>query len=229
MGCLRANRNPKMRDFLFGVKNNVEIFDLEKVHQKLDEAKNFVKTLGKEERSLLFVGTKSDLGDIIEASAKAIKMPYVKERWLGGTLTNFKAINKRSEYLQDLIQKKETGELEKYTKKEKSQLEKKIFKMKRYFEGLNDLKDIPGVVIIIDTNEEKIAVAEARKNSVPTIGIMNSDCNPDDVNYVVPSNDNSRLSVEFLLNELVSAYKEGVEANKEARIKNKDAGEEKSK
>lgn len=209
-GYSRSSRHPQIKDFLFGIRNNVEIFDLEKVSEKLNEAKEFVKNLAKEKKMILFVGTKFEAKKPVENAANEIEMPYITERWLGGTLTNFRAIRKRGEYLESLLSQKESGELEsKYTKKERMLLEKDIVKLQRYFDGLKKMKNLPSALLIIDPQQEDSATEEARRTSIPTVGIVNSDCNPNLVKYPIPGNDSSLSSIQYFLNEIVKAYKEG--------------------
>jgi len=209
-GYSRSSRHPKMKAFLFGLRNNIEVFDLEKTQKKLDEAKEFVKELGRNKKQVLFVGTKSEVKELTKKYAEEISMPYVLERWLGGFLTNFSELKKRREHMQDLMQKKESGELSKYTKKEQLMIEKKVTKLKRYFSGVENMDSMVSALVVVDTKQEKISVTEANKMSIPVVGIMNSDCNPEDAKYVIPANDNSVASVEYFLKDLVGAYKEGL-------------------
>ncbi len=209
-GYSRSSRHPKMKAFLFGLRNNIEVFDLEKTTKKLDEAKEFAKELGKSKKTILFAGTKSEIKELVKKYAEEINMPYVLERWLGGTLTNFSELKKRREHMQDLMQKKESGELAKYTKKEQLMIEKKVSKLKRYFSGVENMDSMVSALIVVDTKQEKIAVTEAKKMSIPVIGIMNSDCNPEDAKYPIPANDNSVASVEYFLKDLTKSYREGL-------------------
>ncbi len=209
-GYSRSSRHPKMKKFLFGLRNNVDVFDLEKTKQKLDEAAKIMENLGKEKKAVLFVGTKTGIKELPEKYAREISMPYVTQRWLGGILTNFKSIKSRRDYMEDLIKKRDSGELGKYVKKERTRIEKKISRLKYYFSGMETLKTLPSVLVIIDTKDEKNAVAEAKKMAIPAIGIMNSDCNLEDAVYPVPANDNSISSIGYLLSELVEAYKKGL-------------------
>jgi len=218
-GYARASRHPKMKGFLFGLKNNVEIFDLEKTYEKLAEATGFMNELGSNRKKVLFVGTKVDTKYLVKKYAQAIHMPFVTGRWIGGTLTNFKLVKKRSERLVDLTKKKETGELNKYTKKEKALFDKEISKLSRYFEGLVSLDELPAAIVVVDAKKEYNMVAEAHKMGVPVIGIINTDCNPEDIKYPVPANDNSVSSIDYLLNELSEAYKEGTRNIKLVSVK----------
>ena len=215
-GYSRSRRHPKIKDYIFGVKNNVEIFNLEKTKQKINEAKDFLKNLAKNNKKILLVGTKVESRNLIEKMAKEINMPFVNERWVGGTLTNFKTIKGRIGYMNELLKNKESGELNKYTKKEQVQIEKKIAKLKSYFGGLDKIEELPSAIIVVDTKKEKIAVAEAKRMFIPVAGILNSDCDPDMVNYPIPANDNSVSSVGYILQELKEAYKEGLEEAEKA-------------
>ncbi len=225
-GYSRSHRHPKMKMFLFGLKNNIEIFDLEKVKEKLNEAKEFMKKLGMDKKMVIFVGTKPEIKGIIKKYAEEIEASYVVERWVGGTLTNFDSIKTRRDYMDEMTKKRESGELNKYTKKEQLKISRKIFRLKHYFSGLEQLKNLPSALMIIDTKKDKIAVREAKKMRIPIIGIANSDCNPEDAEYFIPANDNSISSVNFFLKELVNAYKDGLKEHKDEQ-KNEDAGDSK--
>lgn len=212
-GYSRSHRHPKMKSFIFLNRNDTDIFDLEKTQDKLSRAKEFLKSLAQEKKTILFVGTKKEAQEVIEKSAKDLNMPYVRERWLGGTLTNFKEIKDRIDYLNDLLEKRDSGELEKYTKKERLQIVKKIRKLEKYLKGLQPCKNLPAALVVIDSNKEKIAIKEAKVMHIPVVAIMNSDCNPEEVDYPIPANDSSIASINYLLEELVKAYKEGVTSN----------------
>jgi small subunit ribosomal protein S2 len=209
-GYSASTLNPKMKPYIFTCRNNTEIFDLEKTLGHLNTAKDFLRTLGKEKKSVLFVGTKKEARKSVEAIAKELNMPYIVERWLGGILTNFKEIKGRIDFLNDLYQKKESGELEKYTKKERLEISKKIAKMNRYLEGIKKCQNLPACLIVIDSDFEKTAVDEAKKIKIPIVALINSDCNPDKINYPIPANDSSLSSIDYFLAELVKAYKEGL-------------------
>ena len=201
-GYSPSKSHPKMMPFIFSVKNSLEIFDLEKVMGKLDIANEFMKMLGKEKKSVLFVGTKKEAKEAIEKAAKELDMPYVTERWLGGTITNFKEIKKRLDYFDELLSKKNSGDFGKYTKKEQLQIEKKIAKLEKYLVGLKQLKNLPAAVVVVDSNEEKISIREAKRMHILSVAIMNSDCNPEELNYPIPANDSSIASINYFLKEL---------------------------
>ncbi len=209
-GYSSTTLNPKMKPFIFAYRSNTEIFDLEKTLNQLELAKEFLKILGKEKKPILFVGTKKEIKESTESFARESNVPYVTERWLGGILTNFKEIKNRIDYLNDLYKKRESGDLEKYTKKERLQIERKITKLNKYLVGLKQCQSLPAALIVIDSNYEETAVSEAKKTKIPLIIIMNSDCDPEDADYPIPANDSSASSINFLLRELVDAYKEGL-------------------
>jgi len=210
LGYSQTSRSPQMKPYIFGLRNGVEIFDLEKTKKNIDSAKEFAKKLGKDKKIILFVGTKKEAKDLTENAAKELGMPYVKERWIGGTLTNFKQIKGRIDHLNDLKKKRDSGELDKYTKKEKLQIERQIKKMEIYFGGLaENLKFLPSAIIVVDSKHEKITVSEANRMKIPVIALLNSDCDPSGVNYPVPGNDNSASSIAYFLSGFVKSYKEG--------------------
>ena len=214
LGYSPTSRHPKMKPFIFSVKSGVEIFDLEKTKICLDAAKSFVKNLAKSGKTILFVGTKKEAKQEVEKLAKELSMPYVRERWVGGTLTNFKEIKNRINCFIDLKTKKKSGEFEKYTKKERLQMERKIKKMERYLGGLENLNDYPTALIVVDPKHEKISVGEAVNKNIPVVALINSDCDPSNIDYPVPANDSSLSSIVYFLSELAKAFKEGVEMKK---------------
>ena len=210
LGYSQTSRNPRMKPYIFGLRNSIEIFDLEKTKKNLDSAKEFAKKLGQDKKVVLFVGTKKEAKDLTENTAKELGMPFVKERWIGGTLTNFKQIKGRIDHLNDLKKKRDSGELDKYTKKEKLQIERQIEKMEIYFGGLaENLKFLPSAILAVDSKHEKISVNEANQMKISVVALLNSDCNPSGINYPVPGNDNSRTSISYFLGEFARAYKEG--------------------
>jgi small subunit ribosomal protein S2 len=196
-----------MKKYLAGIKNNVEIFDLKLTYQELEKAKEFLGKLGAEGRTILFIGTKVEANDAIKKAAKELNMPYVIERWLGGILTNYKALKGRVDYLISQKQKKAAGELAKYTKKEQSLMDKEMTKMSRFLEGLEVSKEMPAALVVVDPKKEAIAIKEAKRNKIPVVAIANSDCNPQLVDYVIPANDASVTSIGYILEELSKAYR----------------------
>jgi len=205
----RSRRHPTFAPFIFGMKNRVEIFDLEKTNTFLEKAKDFVRTMAREGKQILLVGGKSEARDTVKRSALALDMPHVAGRWIGGTLSNFKEIRSRVEKLLDLTGKREKGELAKYTKKERLLIDREIEKLDRLFSGLIPMKELPKALFVIDSKHEKIAVTESRKMGIPVIALMGSDCDIKTVDYPIPGNDASMVSITFFVDQIVLAYKEG--------------------
>jgi len=205
----KSRRHSSAKKFIFGVKNSVEIFDLEKTASCLADAEAFVATLGKRKNTILFVGTKNEARRIVVSAATALDMPYVANRWVGGTLTNFLEIKKRIEYFADLSAKKERGELVKYTKKEQLNLTREIEKFNKLFSGLVSMKELPAAMFVIDPKSEHIAVAEAHNHGIPVVSISGSDCNMGWSNYPIPANDAAITSIAFFTDRIVAAYRAG--------------------
>jgi small subunit ribosomal protein S2 len=214
-GYSRQSRHPKIKSYLFGLRNNVEIFDLEKTRLCLEKAEKFLEGLAKEGKKILLVATKPGMRQLIEGAGRELSMPYVCERWLGGILTNFKIIKGRIDYFMSLRQKKTTGELNKYTKKEISRFVKELSRLERFLAGLESLTALPSALVVIDPKKEKTAFREAKQMSIPVIAILNSDSDPTGIAYPIPANDASPASVKYLLNQLVEAYKKGLVSPKE--------------
>jgi small subunit ribosomal protein S2 len=214
----RTRRHPSATPFIFGLKNRVEIFDLEKTSEKLLEAKKFIASCAQAGKKVLFVGTKNEARSAAQQVALSIEMPYVNLRWIGGSLTNFPEIRRRIDKYEDLMSKREKGELVKYTKKERLLIDREIAKLESSFLGIVAMKEMPAAVVIVDSEKEHIALAEARKQKIPVVAICGSDCDLKKVNYPIPANDSAKASVEFLLRELSSAYMEGVKEAMKAKI-----------
>ncbi len=209
-GYSRQSRHPKTKPYIFTTKNNVEIFDLEKVEKKLKEAEEFIKNLAKQGKVILFVGTKPEAKKAVLKAAQEINMPFCVERWLGGIFTNFNIIRKRMDYFENLKETKTTDKWLKYTKKERLVFDKEIEKMERFFGGLVSLKKKPDAIVIVDAKYEKVAKEEAKKSSVPIIALMNSDNNPTGIEYPVIANDTARSSIEYFTERIIKAYQEGL-------------------
>ncbi len=221
-GYQRTRRHPSVKPYLYGSKNRVDIIDLEKTRELLEKAKAYVKALGKEGKVMLFVGTKPEARSIVLKAAKEIEMPYVTERWIGGTLTNFSEIKKRIERYQDLMRKKEEGALKVYTKKELSIIEREMAELDKNFGGLMSLKNIPAAVFIIDSRSEATALHEAIKMNVTVVSLSNSDCDVSKILYPIIGNDSALPSISFFVNEVAVAYQEGkTEAKTEIKIEAK--------
>lgn len=209
-GYSRSRRHPSMAGFINGVKNNVEIFDLEGTLDALEKAEKFLISIGEAKKNVLWVGTKPPVRLLIEKFAKSLSHSYVAGRWIGGTLTNAKIIRDRIKYFEDLKKKKETGELEKYTKKEKLRIIREIKTLGEKFSGIENLKNDLEAIIIVDPKEEKTAFSEARRISLPVIAILSSDNDLSKVAYPIPGNDSSSSSLDYLLGKLAKAYQLGV-------------------
>jgi len=206
-GYSKTKRNPKMSPYIYGIKNNTEIFDLEKTEEYFAMALGFLKEIAVEKKQILFVGTKTGINDIIKKAAEDLNMPYVAGRWLGGTLTNFKVIRGRVNEYEKLKNDIETGNLQRYTKKERVKISKDFVKMEKNFKGISLLVSLPAALIIIDPKEEDTAAREAKRLKIPVVAIMSSDCDPTGIEYPVPANDAAVKSVEYLINRIVKEYK----------------------
>ena len=210
VGYSRSRCHPKMRNFVFGMRNNIEIIDLEVSQKKIIEAEEFLKKLGKDGNNLLVVGTKPNVKNHVKEMGIVLNMPYVSERWLGGTLTNFKVLSGRIAFLRKLEEEEKTEGFEKYTKKERVLIKMKLEKLRNMFDGLRNLKSIPDTIIIVDPREEKTALLEANKKNISVIALMNVDSSPENIKYPIPINHNSQKAVSLILGRLTKAYEEGV-------------------
>ena len=217
-GYSRTRRHPKMKPYIFGLRNNIEVFDLEKVRVKLREAEEFLKKIAENNGVLLLVGSKPSASQLIDQAGGELGMPYSSRRWPGGTLTNFNIIRKRLDYLEDLKKKKAGGELAKYTKKEQLVFNDEIKKLEDKFAGLLSLKKIPDAVLIVDPKEEKTATREANQLGLKIVGIMNIDCDPEAVSFSIPANDSAYSSIKYILNRLVTAFKEGLKNKPQEQV-----------
>ncbi len=215
-GYTKMRRHPSARPFIFGAKNKVEIIDLGKTNEMLLEAKKFVKELASNGGTLLFVGGKNEAQNIVHEAAESINMPYVAGRWIGGTITNFSEIKKRIARLEELRDQRDKGTLaEKYTKKEQLLISREITKLESFYGGMLGMKDtLPKVLFIIDTKHEDTAVREARVKKIPIVGLLNSDCDLDLIDYPIIANDATAASIAFFVNEIVASYKEGLASPK---------------
>ena len=208
-GFIKSRRHPSTKPFIFGIKNKIEIFDLEKTKDSLNTALEYVENLGSKNATILFVSGKSEAKSAITAVAESINMPYVAGRFIGGTLTNFPEIRKRVEKLETLVSQKEKGELVKYTKKERLLIDREIDKLREFFFGLSVMKHLPGALFVVDSKKESIAVKEAQKMGIPVLSLSGTDNNLNEVEFPIPGNDASRMSIEFFLKKIAEAYKAG--------------------
>ncbi|MBI5457080.1 30S ribosomal protein S2 [Candidatus Kaiserbacteria bacterium] len=205
----RTRRHPTAVPFIFSTKDRTDIFDLEETVRRLASAREFVQNLAKAGKSLLFVGGKNEVISIVKAAAERANSPYVAGRWIGGTLTNFKNIRKRIDRLEKLSADRESGELEKYTKKERLMIDREIEELLGRFGGIVSLKDLPGALYVVDTRHEHTAVKEANQLGIPVIALASSDCDFAQIQYPIPANDTSVKSVSFVTEEIADAYQEG--------------------
>jgi small subunit ribosomal protein S2 len=212
-GLGRSRRHPTTSHFIFGTKNNTDIFDLEKTESLLTAAKDFVTSLAKEGKTILFVGGKKEASAAIKAAAQSLNVPYVDGRWIGGTITNFGQVRKRIERYEKLISEKEKGELAKYTKRERMLIDKEIAALEKMFFGIVSLTKLPDVLFVIDPRHEKNAIKEAEDKNIPVIAVASSDCNIDEVKYPIVGNDASKASITFFVDEIAAAYRAGKSAN----------------
>ncbi len=207
-GHLTRRWNPKMRPYIFMERNNIHIIDLNQSLIHLQNAYNALKEIVARGEEILFVGTKKQAKNIIQAEATRCNMPYITERWLGGTLTNFATIKKSIRKLENLEKKVHDGTVEKLTKKEGLHIEREIHKMKKVFAGIQEMRRIPGAVFIVDTRKEEIAVKEATKLNIPIFAIVDTNCDPDLIDYPIPGNDDSAKSIGLITKTLVDAAME---------------------
>ena len=194
-----STSHPKMKPFIFGSRSNVQIIDLEKTTEKLKEALSFIEGLVKEGKIILLIGTKIQFKKIVAGIAIECNLPYVAERWLGGTFTNFEVIKKRVTYMKDLQRKKAEGDLEKYTKKEKAKIEKEIKALEGRLGGIKDLEKLPEAIFVCDMKKDLAAIKEARIKGVKVIGISDTDIDPGLADYPIPANDNAASSIKYIL------------------------------
>lgn len=200
LGALRAHSHPKMKSYVWSNRDVFQIINLEKSMEDLEAALNFLVETKKKGGVILFVGTNIAAKDITQKIAENLNMPYVTERWLGGTFTNFSTISRRIEYLRNLESQKESGEFEKYTKYEALKLQEKITKLRKDLGGLINLKRLPDAIWVSSANYDKIAVKEAVKKNVPVVGLVNTNADPTLFNYPIPANDSAVGAVSFILN-----------------------------
>ncbi|MCL5771950.1 MAG: 30S ribosomal protein S2 [Actinobacteria bacterium] len=201
--------NPKMKRYIFGAKNGIYIIDLQQTLQLLSEAYEFAKNIVANGGTILFVGTKKQIQDIIENNAKDCMMPYVRNRWLGGTLTNFETISKRIKRMDEIEEMEKNGVFEKLPKKEVLGIQNEYEKLNYNMGGIRHIKRLPDALFIIDPHKEEIAVKEAVKLGIPIIAITDTNCDPDNIDYVIPGNDDAIRACNLLSGVIANAVKEG--------------------
>ena len=203
--------NPKMAKYIFTERNGIYIIDLQKTVKKLDEAYNFVRDVAADGGEILFVGTKKQAQESIRDEATRCGMHYVNARWLGGMMTNFRTIRKRIDRMEQLKTMQEDGTFELLPKKEVSKLELEIEKLEKYLGGIKEMKEFPGALFIVDPRKERIAVSEAKKLGIPIVAIVDTNCDPDEIDYVIPGNDDAIRAVKLIAGAMANAIIEGRE------------------
>jgi small subunit ribosomal protein S2 len=201
--------NPKMKDFIFGERNGIYIIDLQKTFRLLQDALSFVQELAASGRTILFVGTKRQAQEAVAEEAQRSGMPYVNERWLGGLLTNFVTVRKSLDRVRELEMMLADSAKERLTKKELARLDKERIKLERNLQGIRTMKSVPDAIFVIDTRKEAIAVKEARKLKIPVVGIVDTNCDPDEVDYVIPGNDDALRAIKLFAGRISDAVLAG--------------------
>jgi small subunit ribosomal protein S2 len=217
--------DPKMRPYIFGERNGIHIVDLRQTLEAAEEAHRFIKELTADGGIVLFVGAKKQAQAAIEDAAKNAGMPYVNHRWLGGMLTNFQTINKRIRYMLELEQMETSGEMDALPKKERLRLRRELVKLQTVLGGVRDMTRTPDAVFIIDVKNEHIAVTEASRLKIPIIAVVDTNCDPDNVDMVIPGNDDAIRASQLLAGTVSDAAKEGRELYEAARTKKAAAAE----
>lgn len=201
--------NPKMKPYIFTERNGIYIVDLQKTVKKLAEAYRFVKELTEEGEEILFVGTKKQAQDAVKNEAERCDMFFVNQRWLGGMMTNFQTISKRLNRLYEIEDMEQDGTFDVLPKNEVQSLRREHAKLEKFLGGIRGMKDLPGAVFVVDPRKEKIAVAEAKKLGIPIVAIVDTNCNPDDIDYVIPGNDDAIRAVKLITSKIADAVLEG--------------------
>ena len=201
--------DPKMAEYIFQARNGIHIIDLQKTSKKLDEAYAFLKEQVEEGKTVLFVGTKKQAQDCMKDAAIKSGMYYVNQRWLGGMLTNFDTIQKRIQRLKDLEKMEEDGTFDVLPKKEVILLKKEMEKLEKNLGGIKEMDKLPGVIFLVDPKKERIAILEAKKLNIPVVGIVDTNCNPQDLDYPIPGNDDAIRSVSLIADVMANAIIEG--------------------
>jgi small subunit ribosomal protein S2 len=211
-GHLTRRWDPKMKQYIFMERNGIHIIDLQKTLKSLETAAKALKEISATGDPILFVGTKNQAKGILKQEAIRAEMPYIVERWLGGTLTNFSTIKKSIRHLENLEKMMLDGTVEKLTKKERLQIDREIDKMKKVFAGIQEMRKIPAAIFVIDIKKEEIAVREALKLRIPIFAIVDTNCDPTQIDYPIPGNDDSTKSITLLTRAVADAILEGHEA-----------------
>lgn len=206
--------NPKMKSFIFTERNGIHIIDLQQTIVRLEEAYNAVRDTVSQGGTILFVGTKRQAQETIATQAQRCGMPYVNYRWLGGTLTNWRTIRQRIDYLLDLESRREIGEFDRLPKKEVLKLERKIAKLNKRLGGIKDMRDLPDLLFIVDVRREYIAVKEANALGIPIVAMVDTNCDPDPIDYLIPANDDAIRAIKLITTKIADAVLEGLQMRK---------------
>ena len=201
--------DPKMAEYIFQARNGIHIIDLQKTSKKLDEAYKFLKDQAEEGKTILFVGTKKQAQECIKEAAIKCNMFYVDQRWLGGMLTNFDTIKSRIQRLKDLETMQEDGTFDVLPKKEVIGLKKEMEKLEKNLGGIKEMTEVPGVLFVVDPKKERIAILEAKKLNIPVVGLVDTNCSPEDVDYPIPGNDDAIRAVKLITDVMANAVIEG--------------------
>jgi small subunit ribosomal protein S2 len=202
--------DPRIKPFLYGKRQGIYIIDIEKTIEKIKEAGEFLKKVASQNKKILFVGTKKQAETVVKEMAEKCKMPYVNFRWIGGTLTNFKEIRKRIERLEEIEKLESSGQINLYTKKEILLIQKEKEELLKKFGGIREMNDYPGAIIVVDVKREINVIKEAQKMKIPTVGIVDTNGNPELVDYPIPANDDGLKSIQVVLSKLVDYIIEGL-------------------
>jgi len=220
--------HPKMKPFIFGQRAGVHIIDLEKTASQLEVAAKFLEQLVKEEKQILFVGTKRQAQEVIGREAIRAGCPYINKRWFGGLLTNFKTIKKSISRLKKLEEMFGTGEAQKYTKKEQLGLEVELRKLKESFGGITEMNEVPGAIFVLDVGAEHIAVKEAKNLGVPIVGIVDTNCSPEGITYLIPANDDGKKAISTMVSKIADIII-GAKGKRVEKVEPKEGEEEEEK
>nr|WP_285890184.1 30S ribosomal protein S2 [Halalkalibacter oceani] len=209
--------NPKMDRYIFTERNGIYIIDLQKTVKKVEEAYNFVRDLAADGGKILFVGTKKQAQDSVKDEAERCGMYFINQRWLGGTLTNFETIQKRINRLKSLEKMQEDGTFDVLPKKEVILLKKEMERLEKFLGGIKDMQGVPDALFVIDPRKERIAIAEAHKLNIPIVAIVDTNCDPDEIDYVIPGNDDAIRAVKLLTGKMADAVIEATSAEEEVQ------------
>jgi small subunit ribosomal protein S2 len=208
-GHQTKKRNPKMKKFIYNERNGIHIIDLQQTIKLFEDASRYMSNAAAQGKTVLFVGTKKQAQDAIAEEAQRCGMPFVNQRWLGGLLTNFVTLKKSIKKFKDLEKMKVDGDFEHFSKKDASRLEKKYKKMEKLFSGIKDLENMPDVLFVIDPRKENIAVSEAKKLETPVVAVVDTNCDPDPIDHVIPGNDDAIRAIKLFASRIADAINEG--------------------